>query len=198
MTALIGGILLAAGVMLYLLEPVFSGRRAPAGLGDDDYDEGAARRRIALTALRDLEYDRLTGKLDRKDYEELKGELSRDALRQLGPVDDERGQVRRDVGDGERGGERAEERASLPAVDRASRDLEEEIAQIRGALREGLQCVECGHVNRRGARFCGRCGKAVGAAADPTDAVETRAGAQVAGEAPTETPPETPAAETGR
>ncbi len=139
MTALIGGILLAAGVMLYLLEPVFSGRGAPSFAGDDDHDEGAARRRAALTALRDLEYDRMTGKLDGKDYELLKGELSRDALRRLGPHPDGGG--------------------SDPRLERADRALEEEIAQLRKALREGLQCAGCDHVNRTGARFCGRCGQ---------------------------------------
>ena len=63
MTALIGGILLAAGVMLYVLEPVFSGRRAPVYAGEDDYDEGAARRRVALTALRDLAFVMKDGEL---------------------------------------------------------------------------------------------------------------------------------------
>jgi len=140
MTALIGGILLAAGVMLYLIEPVFSGRGAPVYDSEDDYDEGAARRRVALTALRDLEYDRATGKLDRKDYELLRAELSHDALRQLEP--------------GAEGGGRADS-----PVERASRELEDEIAQIRRALREGLQCAGCEHLNRAGALFCARCGK---------------------------------------
>lgn len=140
MTALIGGILLAAGVMLYVIEPVFSGRGAPLYDDEDDYDEGAARRRVALTALRDLEYDRATGKLDGKDYKLLRDELSHDALRQLGPIVEGR------------------DRVDSP-VERASRELEDEIAQIRQALREGLQCVGCEHINRTGARFCGRCGK---------------------------------------
>lgn len=143
--------------MLYLLEPVFSGRGAQVYTGEDDYDEGAARRRVALTALRDLEYDRMTGKLDGKDYELLKGELSRDALRQLDP-------------EPEGGG-------SDPGVDRASRELEEEIAQLRDALREGLQCARCGHVNRRGARFCGHCGHALGSAPDVAGA-ETAPGGE--------------------
>ena len=130
--------------MLYVLEPFFSGRGAPVYTGEDEYDEGAARRRVALTALRDLEYDRITGKLDGKDYELLKGELSRDALRQLGPA--------------------PEGAAGDPVADRASREIEEEIAQLRDALREGLQCAGCEHVNRTGARFCGHCGTTLGSA----------------------------------
>ena len=141
MTVMLGGILLAAGVMLYVLEPVFSGRGAPLYDGVDDFDEGAARRRVALTALRDLEYDRATGKLDGEDYELLKGELSREALQHLEP---------RTQGKGD------------PATERASRELEEEIEQIRRALREGLQCGDCGHLNAFGARYCGRCGEALG------------------------------------
>ena len=150
MTALIGGILLAAGVMLYVLEPVFSGRGAPVYDAIDDYDETAARRRVTLTALRDLEYDRATGKLDRKDYALLRAELSHDALRQLEPAPD---------------GERAE----ALVVDHASQALEDEIAQIRQALREGLQCARCEHLNRTGAHFCGRCGGALGSVSNSGD-----------------------------
>ena len=144
MTALIGGLLLAAGVVLFVLEPVLSGRGAPLYSGDDDYDDAAARRRVALTALRDLEYDRATGKLDSRDYEQLKAELSREAL----------GHLEREDEPGARGDS---------AVERASRDLEEEIAQLRGALREGMLCASCEHLNSVGARFCGRCGGALGA-----------------------------------
>ena len=138
MAVMLGGILLAAGVMLFILEPVFSGRGAPLYDGVDDFDEGAARRRVALTALRDLEYDRATGKLDGSDYELLRSELSREALQHLGTS-------ARASGD--------------PAAERASRQLEEEIEQIRRALREGLQCAGCGHLNAFGARYCGRCGE---------------------------------------
>jgi len=153
-TALIGGVLLAAGVALFILEPVFSGRRAALYGGDDDFDEGAARRRVALTALRDLEYDRATGKLDEKDYDVLKLELSREALMHLGPE--------QDSGEG----------VETEAV-RVARQLEDEIAQIRRAIREGMQCPSCDHVNSIGARYCGRCGKRLatgaGAAAAASD-----------------------------
>lgn len=151
MAALIGGVLLAAGVALFILEPVFSGRSAALYGGDDDFDEGAARRRVALTALRDLEYDRATGKLDDEDYEGLKLELSREALMHLGPT--------REAG----------EVAETEAV-RAARQLEDEIARIRQAIREGMQCASCDHVNSIGARYCGHCGKRLALGADPAAA----------------------------
>lgn len=140
MTVMVGGILLATGVMLFVLEPVFSGRGAPLYDGEDDFDEATARRRVALTALRDLEYDRATGKLDSRDYELLRTELSREALQHMEPSA---------PGSGD------------PAARRASLELEEEIEQIRMALREGLQCAGCGHLNAFGAKYCGLCGEAL-------------------------------------
>ena len=142
MSVLIGGVLLAAGVLLFVLEPVFSGKSAPMYDGDDIYDEGAARRRVALTALRDLEYDRATGKLDDDDYGQLRTELSREALEHLG--EEEGG------GDGGRG------------PDRTSSELEEEIAELRRAIREGMQCGKCEHLDRLGAQYCARCGEGLG------------------------------------
>ncbi len=141
-TTLIGGILLAASVVLVVLEPILSGRRAAGYRAGEEHDEGAARRRVALTALRDLEYDRATRKLDLKDYETLKGELSREALRHLD----------------------AREGAEAPPVEEglATRELEEEIAQIRRAIREGFECRSCGRINEVGARYCGGCGRALG------------------------------------
>ena len=149
MTALLGGILLAAGVMLYVIEPLFSGRAAAAYRGRDEHDEKAARRRVALTALRDLEYDRATGKLDASDYQRLRDELSHDALRLMGQEDEASGETP------------ARPPPTDERVERASRELEAEIAQLRRALREGLQCAACGHVNRSGARFCAACGAAL-------------------------------------
>ncbi len=151
MTALIGGVLLAAGVALFILEPVFSRRGAALYGGDDDFDEGAARRRVALTALRDLEYDRATGKLDEDDYEGLKLELSREALVHLGSG--------LDAGEGE------ETEAA-----RAARQLEDEIAQIRQAIRAGMQCASCDQVNIIGARYCGHCGERLATGPGPGDA----------------------------
>lgn len=137
---LVGGVLLAAGILLYVLEPALSGRGAPLYRGGDQHDESAARRRVALAALRDLEYDRATGKVDGEDYERLRAELSREALVRLGPE--------------------AVDPDSQTA--RASRALEEEIAAIRQALREGLQCAECRRLNEHGAKYCAGCGQRLG------------------------------------
>ena len=147
MATLVGGILLAAGVLLYVVEPVWTRRGAPLHDEGDAHDEAAARRRVALTALRDLEYDRATGKLDGHDYETLKAELSRDALRKL-----DEGQPQPN-----------------PRTERISAALEEEIAQLRQALRAGLECAGCSHLNRPGARYCGHCGQPLAVAGGGPD-----------------------------
>lgn len=138
MTALLGGALLAAAAALYVLEPVLSGRAATRYAGRDTHDESAARRRVALAALRDLEYDRATGKVVGDDYDALKNELSREAIRAL---------------DARPGSALAAE------AELVSRELEDEIASIRRALRQGLQCEGCQRLNDAGARYCGGCGK---------------------------------------
>ncbi len=161
MTVLLGGLLLAAAVALAVLEPILSGRRAARDRPGDEHDEGAARRRVALTALRDLEYDRATGKIDRADYESLKIELGREALRHLEGSE----------GDADA---RAEGR---PEAERASRDLEEEIARARRAIRGGFECPHCDAVDRIGARYCSRCGRALtGAGAGGTAPPEAGTG----------------------
>lgn len=149
MTVLAGGALLVAGVVLYLLEPLFSRRRPPVPDEDLDFhDEAAARRRVALTALRDLEYDRATGKVDGEDYELLRSELSREALRRLDA-------------------DHAQDGASgTHPEEAASRELEDEIAAIRRALRAGLGCEQCGRLNDHGAHFCGGCGGRLGTLGD--------------------------------
>ena len=145
MTAILGGVLLAAGVVLFILEPVFRGQRAPLYDGDDVYDDAAAKRRIALTALRDLEYDRATGKVDGDDYERLKAELSREALKHL------EARTAATPSDG------SEDEAQSRGLG-VEMGLEAEIARIRAALREGMTCPACDAVNREGSSFCSRCG----------------------------------------
>ena len=136
MVAIVGAVLLATGVVLAVLEPIFAGRSAPLYDEDSGTAEAKERRRVALVALRELEYDRATGKLESADYEALRAELAHNALAQLEPA----------------GGEgKADEQA----------ELEAEIAEVRRALEAGLQCGVCEHVNRFGAGYCSQCGGAL-------------------------------------
>lgn len=144
MVLFLGAALVAAAVILFIVQPVAKGLHASLEREEDELTETEARKRVALLALRDVEYDYLAGKLDENDYRSLKGELTAEALAAL------------EADEKARSGEASE-------VDASS--LEDEIAQARLGLRAGSFCPECGFANEPGSRFCASCGHALQAAA---------------------------------
>lgn len=143
-------IALTVGTVFYVIQPVLTGRSAPLDRRSDEPSEIEARKRVALLALRDVEYDFATGKLDDGDYQQLRGELATEALEAM----------------------RLEEAATSPGsapdsgdTATAARDaIEEEIARYRAALKAGTACPECRQVNEPGSRFCSNCGFSLAAA----------------------------------
>src|SRR5262245_65176741 len=89
MSVIIGAVLLVAAVVLFILQPMLSGQRASLHRELDEPTEAEARRRVTLMALRDVEYDFATGKLDESDYQRLKRELAAEALAALDQADAE-------------------------------------------------------------------------------------------------------------
>ncbi len=157
---LIGGGLLAAAVVLYVLLPLVRGMEAPLHRSVREYSEEQFRKQVALAALRDVEYDFATGKMDEEDYRELKAELSAEALRILESLRDEEQGTGGAAAGKEAGGGRAGDEAEDEAVTDEELDaLEEEIARIRRGLQEGRACRSCAYLNPPGSRFCGRCGQ---------------------------------------
>ena len=130
MEIFLGGLFLTLAVVLFLLVPILQGKEAPLHRDEDEPTEAEASRRVALLALRDVEYDYATGKLNDEDYRRLKGQLAHDALGAL----------------------RAEEKGE------GDEPLEEEIAALRRQIREGALCARCGRANPARSRFCGGCG----------------------------------------
>ena len=133
--ALLGARLLVAAVVLFILLPVAKGQHAALTREDDELTDSEARRRVTLLALRDVEYDYHTGKLDESDYLALRKELSAEALAALEALE------------GEAGG--------------SDVDIEAEIAAVRAGLEAGTTCGSCGHRNPDGSRFCAACGQAL-------------------------------------
>ena len=80
MTLYLGVALVAAAVVLFIVQPVAKGIHASLERDDDEMTDTEARKRVALLALRDVEYDFLAGKLDEEDYTSLKAELTAEAL----------------------------------------------------------------------------------------------------------------------
>mgnify|MGYP006412089743 FL=1 len=141
MTLLIGALLVSAAVVLFILQPIVKGLHASLDRDEDELTDTEARKRVALLALRDVEYDYLAGKLDEEDYRALKSELTAEALAAL----------------------EADEAARDGSDATAEEDLEAEIAQIRAGLNSGDACVTCGFASEPGSRFCSSCGTSVGA-----------------------------------
>jgi cytochrome c-type biogenesis protein CcmH/NrfG len=139
MTLYLGVALVAAAVVLFLVQPVAKGIHASLEREDDEMTDTEARKRVALLALRDVEYDFLAGKLDEEDYRSLKSELTAEALAALEADDAAKAGTPegRGVGDAR---------------------LEEEIAAIRHGLRAGSACPRCSYANAPGSRFCSACG----------------------------------------
>lgn len=141
MTVVIGALLVSAAVVLFILQPVVKGLHASLEREEDELTDTEARKRVALLALRDVEYDYLAGKLDEEDYRSLKSELTAEALAAL----------------------EADELAKGAAGSTAEADLEAEIAEMRAGLRGGDGCPACGFSNESGSRFCSACGSALAA-----------------------------------
>lgn len=134
------GAAIAAAILYLIVQPVARGLHASLDRSEDELTETEARKRVALLALRDVEYDYLAGKLDDGDYRSLKGELTAEALAAL----------------------EADERArSGSAHPDAVEALEAEIAEARAGLRSGRFCSDCGFANDAGSRFCSACGHAL-------------------------------------
>lgn len=139
MSLVLGAALFATAVILFILQPLLTGRWAPMERDDDEMTDAEARRRVTLLALRDVEYDRVTGKLDDRDYQELRRELSAEALAALAA-------------------EREERSADPTPIGVGSADLEGQIQRVRAGLKEGTTCRVCGHVNPARSRYCSSCG----------------------------------------
>ncbi len=133
----LGVALVAAAVVLFILQPVVKGIHASLEREDDELTETEARKRVALLALRDVEYDFLAGKLDEDDYRSLKSELTAEALAAL----------------------EADEASRESGAGTADSALEAEISEIRRRLQSGSACPKCSYSNEAGSRFCSACGQ---------------------------------------
>ena len=134
--ALVIGTLLAVGALAFVLYPVFfppAIQRQHAPLAPRQTE-----RQGAVAALREIEFDRATGKLSDADYVELKTRYTQHAILAM----------RR---------EQPPEQAAAPSAERPSDDELE--AAVR-AYREGHgACPSCGPRPEPDAVFCSNCGR---------------------------------------
>jgi hypothetical protein len=134
------GILLAAGATYFVLLPILrppvesASRDAGGDEGEDPADDMSPQM-VALRALKEIEFDRATGKLSDTDYEQLKAKYTQEALVAM-----------------------RSERAPY-AVSRAP---ESPTGALRTA--HSARCPEHGARPERDAQFCSECGRRLGSA----------------------------------
>ena len=139
MAALVAGTVLALAALAFVLYPVFFGTpnklppstrsRSTVAGGNGESEEPAA-----VAALRELEFDRATGKLSEADYADLKARYTKSAIAAM-----------------RRGSDAASESA-LPS----DADVE---AQVRAQRQRLAGCPTCGPRPESDAVYCSNCGR---------------------------------------
>jgi len=155
MFELIAGILLAAGAVYFVLMPIL--RPEMAGIGNretgngsegDDPEDDFSPRAVALRALKEIEFDRATGKLSDADYDALRTRYTSEALAALRTE--------------QPGGGSRETGAIGAAPSRVSR-LPVPACPTHGPRPEAdaVFCSECGRRLATAPGYCARCGTAL-------------------------------------
>lgn len=163
MTALILGTLLAVAALAFVLHPLFfPPRRAAATLAPSDAaPRPGSEKELAVAALREIEFDRATGKLSESDYRELKQRYTERAI--VAMRREEAGTVA--APDDEIEAAVLAWRARQPVCPTCGPRPEPDAAfcSTCGTYLAGA-CAACGAVvDQPGARFCAGCGRALAA-----------------------------------
>jgi len=148
--SLILGTVIALVALSYVLMPLMAStdqtqaavartERDPATVRAEASDDG-----LAVTALREIEFDRATGKLSDEDYEELKAKYTQLALNEMRVADQARDTAAPFVA------------AAMSGSDDASDDPVE--AAVRAVQARRPKCPTCGPRPESDATYCSGCG----------------------------------------
>ena len=157
---IIAALLVGLAALALVLEPLIRGGGAEMPEPDEPPEFEETAKGQALTALRDIEFDRATGKLSEQDYQAL---LAKYTSRAVAVLREEEGAGSASAG--------TAPGASGTAPD-AGADVERVIAArveaLRSAASQGAPaCPTCGPRPERDAVFCSSCGRTLGAAHCP-------------------------------
>lgn len=161
MTALIIGTLIALAAVGFVLLPLFRDERAGSAVPPVDRPQAEAPE-DAVSALREIEFDRETGKLSDADYAVLKARYTADAIATMRSA--ERTAASPDALDlAEEAILRYRRRASSCGVCGPRSEPDAVYCSTCGRYLPG-RCDGCGAtVNEPAARFCAACGKTLAA-----------------------------------
>jgi hypothetical protein len=168
MLELLLGVLLAAGMVYYVLRPILrppaSGVSAEGAEGEDP-DDDLSPQTVALRALKEIEFDRATGKLSDADYDALKTRYTEEALAALSRtaeltpgaspgISEPRAAAR---------GQSTKMQACPTDGPRPEPDAVFCSTCGRRLATASAYCVRCGSSLQADARYCERCGTRVAA-----------------------------------
>jgi len=136
MAPLLIGTLLALGALAFVLAPLFGSHRLRRAGAEGDPEADAAESYGALSALREVEFDRETGKLSDADYAALRATYEAEALAAM----------------------RAE--SAAPDQGAAGADVADEAEAVIIAYRSRQRsCEHCGPRPEPDAIYCSNCGR---------------------------------------
>jgi double zinc ribbon protein len=164
---LAAGLALAAVAVFFVLRPIITppvpgSDSASADLDAEDPEDDLSPRSVALRALKEIEFDRATGKLSDADYDALKAEYTTEALAAL----------RADAAAPVATAAISRARTVAPPAARATCPTHgvrpEAEARFCSACGRRLSpatgfCAKCGTALEPEARFCATCGRRVAA-----------------------------------
>jgi hypothetical protein len=136
---------IAAGLVIFIGEPLV--RREPAALPNAaqarEVEQLSLQKEVLYTAIRDLDFDYHTGKVDRQDYTTLRQQLEDEAIQTLRALD------------------------AVDPLAALDHELERQIAALRHLFPGEAVGATSGACSRCGARlqgdehFCAACGQAL-------------------------------------
>jgi len=128
-------LILLTVVLFIVAHPLFAARSAAnvgAVITESGYTDLLYRKESLYTAIKDLDFDYKTGKIDDDDYKVMKAGLESDALELLGRIDNYEKQAPADISSGS--------------------------SSVSGQKKETAFCHECGASIQRSHKFCSECG----------------------------------------
>jgi hypothetical protein len=146
----IAAALVALAVIAVLLGPLTRPGETVAAGADEPEDLEDTPKGIALAALREIEFDKATGKLSDEDYAELKARYTAEALAIL----------RQDAAGSTGGGEVAppSPAGAEPPADPVEAMIAERVRRLAAST---IRCPACGPRPEGDALFCSSCGRSL-------------------------------------
>lgn len=160
MMELLAGLVVAGVVMALVLEPLVRGRSRvmTAGTIDEEVDftdveESESPKIQALLAIKEIEFDRETGKLSDEDYSALKATYQRAALAAI--------KLEEQGSEGPTAGGSNAECSTCGPRPESSASFCSDCGKALVGTKLPDQCAQCGEALPAEAKFCGECGIAV-------------------------------------